>query len=77
MADLNIKKLRDVPDKMVRFLVIQADKEGFMRGGIAHSRKPVRHLISTLTDMQLTSIFDEKRLTVDIVDEPKPTEPKK
>ncbi len=71
MKKINFANLRgDVPKGSVRVLMISAAKDGFWRGGIQHSRKPTRHAIADLRDEQITQIMSEKKLTVEVVDEP-------
>lgn len=49
-------------------LRIKAKKDGFRRGGIAHSKSPVDHPVETFTSPeQLEAIFAEPNLVVELI----------
>ncbi|HXG29327.1 MAG TPA: HI1506-related protein [Nevskiales bacterium] len=56
---------------MAKVLRITSKRDGFRRGGIAHSTTPTDHPIDRFTKEQLAAIKTEPMLTVEEIDDGK------
>lgn len=65
-----------VPEGHKRVVRIRADKEGFRRAGLKHSKTPVDHPADSISDDQMEALVNEPKLKVEVVDVPVAAAPK-